>query len=78
MVDAKFRYQVEVNGARTADNRTGTPEKALNRANQLIARGRGKDKTPGKVGWHIKVIDLANGRILGESRDGSPIRKLKA
>lgn len=73
MVDAKYRYQVQVDRVRAANDRFGTPNRAQDVANKVIKVG----KTSGKL-KHVKVIDLANGRVLGESNDGNPIRKLKA
>jgi hypothetical protein len=77
VVDAKQRYQVAVNGEKAPNDRFSTPAKAQNVANTLIKRARG-NRPPGPgVGKFVQVIDLANGRVLGESKDGSPIRKLK-
>jgi hypothetical protein len=73
MVDAKYRYQVQVDGIRAANDRFGTPERALDVANKVIKVGRTSKKLK-----HVKVVDLANSRVLGESKDGSPIRRLKA
>lgn len=73
MVDARYRYQVQIDGIRAANDRFSTPNRAQDVANKVIKGG----KMSGKL-KHVKIIDLANGRILGESRDGQPIRKLKA
>jgi hypothetical protein len=73
MVDAKYRYQVQVDGIKAANDRFGTPASAQGTANRIISNGKKSGKPK-----HVKIIDLANGRVLGESRDGQPIRKLKA
>lgn len=73
MVNAQYRYQVQVNGIRSANDRFGKPETARDTANKIIKQGKQTNKLK-----HVKVIDLANERVLGESRDGTPIRKLKA
>lgn len=77
MVEAKYRYQVEVQGQRSAHDRFATPTRAKDVANGILKRKRGNRKPDVKLGIWVRVIDLANSRVLGESRDGSPIRKLK-
>ena len=78
MVDSRYRYQVEVQGVRAAHDRFPTTTRAKDVANGIIKRKRGNRPYGTHLGIWVKIIDLSNGRVLGESRDGQPIRKLKA
>lgn len=64
-----FRYQVVVNGSKTADNLFEGPNGAISKANQMIKKGRGQ--------WWVKIEDRVTGNVLAESKDRTPIRKLR-
>lgn len=64
---AEKRYQVVVNGTRTEENYFPSKARAQAKANELIKKGKG--------GFWVKIEDtLANNRVVGESKDGKPIK----